>query len=86
MHRSSPGLAVVCRLVASLGFVLFAFELFAEELGVKVPEGFEVTEFAGDDLAHDIYSMTIDTKGRIVVAGAGYIKILLDNDGDGKAD
>ena len=58
----------------------------AQELGVKVPDGFEVVEFAGDDLAHDIYSMTIDSRGRVVVAGAGYIKILIDKDGDGKAD
>lgn len=58
----------------------------ADDLGVKVPDGFEVTEFAGDDLAHDIYSMTVDSKGRVVVSGAGYVKILVDNDNDGKAD
>lgn len=61
-------------------------QLNGDEIGVQVPEGFEVTEFAGDELAHDIYSMTIDSKGRVVVAGAGYVKILVDNDGDGKAD
>lgn len=54
--------------------------------GVKVPEGFEVVEFAGDELAHDIYSMTVDSQGRVVVAGAGYVKILVDRDGDGRAD
>jgi putative membrane-bound dehydrogenase-like protein len=58
----------------------------ADEPAVKVPDGFEVVEFAGDDLAHDIYSMTIDAHGRVVVAGAGYVKILVDRDGDGKAD
>ena len=58
----------------------------ADDFGVRVPDGFEVSEFASDDLAHDIYSMTIDAKGRVVVAGAGYIKILVDKDGDGKAD
>ncbi len=58
----------------------------ADDLGVRVPEGFEVVEFAGDELAHDIYSMTIDSQGRVVVAGAGYVKILIDRDGDGKAD
>jgi len=57
-----------------------------DDLGVRVPEGFEVVEFAGDELAHDIYSMTIDSQGRVVVAGAGYVKILIDRDGDGKAD
>ncbi|WP_197443771.1 PVC-type heme-binding CxxCH protein [Maioricimonas rarisocia] len=56
------------------------------DLGVRVPDGFEVTLFAGDELAHDIYSMTVDAKGRVVVSGAGYVRILLDNDGDGRAD
>ena len=37
-------------------------------------------------LAHDIFSMTIDAQGRVVVAGAGYVKILHDDDGDGRAD
>ena len=72
------GLCLVLQAAASVGR--------ADELGVKVPEGFEVVEFAGDDLAHDIYSLTIDSQGRVVVAGAGYVKILIDKDGDGKAD
>ena len=72
--------------LAALSAVTFAQALVADEIGVKVPEGFEVTEFAGNDLAHDIYSMTLDSKGRVVVAGAGFVKILVDNNGDGKAD
>ena len=51
-----------------------------------VPEGFEVTLYADDELAHDIYSMTIDSRGRVVVAGAGYVRILHDRDGNGAAD
>jgi len=58
----------------------------AEPIGVEVPGGFQVTLFADDDLAHDIYSMTIDSHGRVVVSGAGYVKILVDEDGDGRAD
>ena len=54
--------------------------------GFRVPDGFEVSLYAGDDLAHDIFSMTTDAKGRIVVAGKDYVKILHDTDGDGKAD
>jgi putative membrane-bound dehydrogenase-like protein len=53
---------------------------------VRVPEGFDVVEFAGDDLAHDIYALTHDTQGRVVVAGAGYVKILVDRDRDGRAE
>ncbi len=57
-----------------------------EPLGVQAPDGFEVTLYADDDLAHDIYSMTIDSLGRVVVSGAGYVRILEDTDGDGRAD
>src|SRR5438552_10552229 len=39
--------------------------------GLKVPPGFEVTEFADAKLANDIYCMTLDPKGRVVVSGRG---------------
>src|SRR5262245_33512079 len=54
--------------------------------GLRVPPGFEVREFAGDDLAHDIFTMTLDPRGRVVVAGRGYIRLLVDDNGDGRAD
>src|SRR5262249_34523349 len=54
--------------------------------GLRVPAGFEVTEFAGSDLANDIYTLTIDPRGRVVVAGRGYLRVLVDDDGDGRAD
>ena len=85
MFCSFAKLASTGKMVAVMG-VAFALNLDAAEIGVKVIDGFEVTEFAGDELAHDIYSMTLDSKGRVVVAGAGYVKILVDRDGDGKAD
>jgi putative membrane-bound dehydrogenase-like protein len=56
------------------------------ETGLAVPDGFTVTQFADDSLAHDIFSMTIDSLGRVVVSGPGYVRILEDEDGDGKAD
>jgi len=56
------------------------------DVGLKVPEGFTVTRFAGNDLAHDIFSMTIDSLGRVVVSGPGYVKILIDDNQDGVAD
>ncbi len=72
----------------ALGGTLFhALPAFGEEaLGVQVPEGFEVSLYADDDLAHDIYSMTVDSFGRIVVSGTGYVRVLIDSDHDGKAD
>src|SRR5262245_37151785 len=74
----------LCTLLAA---VLLAAPLTGESVpGLKVPEGFEVTEFAGSDLANDIYTMTLDSKGRVFVAGRGYLRTLIDRDGDGKAD
>lgn len=54
--------------------------------GIQAPPGFEVVEYAGDELAHDIYSLSIDSRGRVVVAGPGYVRILVDDDQDGVAD
>src|SRR5438128_2713618 len=54
--------------------------------GLRVPPGFEVTEFADSKLANDIFSMTLDPRGRVVVSGRGYIRILVDDDNDGRAD
>ena len=54
--------------------------------GIKVPAGFHVELFADDDLAHDVHSMTLDSKGRVVVSGPGYIRILIDSNHDGRAD
>lgn len=58
----------------------------AESLGFRVPDNFEVSLYADDQLAHDIFSMTIDSRGRVVVSGKGYIKILEDANLDGAAD
>ncbi len=74
---------------AALLLLLSAFALpssAAVSHGFRVPDGFEVSLYAGDDLAHDIFSMTTDAKGRLAVAGKDYVKILHDTDGDGKAD
>ncbi|MGC3968171.1 MAG: hypothetical protein QM775_12615 [Pirellulales bacterium] len=58
----------------------------AVDLPVRLPAGFSAALYAGDDLATDISSMTIDHRGRVVVAGPGYIKTLHDDDGDGRAE
>lgn len=52
----------------------------------RVPDGFRVSQFAGDDLVHNVCSMTFDPRGRVVVSGPGYVKTLHDDDGDGRAD
>jgi hypothetical protein len=40
---------------------------------------------AGTDLAPDITCLTIDAKGRVTVAGRGYIRVLVDETKSGKA-
>lgn len=54
--------------------------------GLRVPDGFEVTEFADSSLANDIYCMSLDPQGRVVVSGRGYIRLIVDDNGDGRAD
>ena len=67
--------------ISSSCSVLFAVLLVPRDRqrvqhGLRVPAGFEVTEFADSNLANDIYTMTLDPKGRVVVAGRGYIRLL----------
>lgn len=47
------------------------------------PGAFAIEKVAGDDLAHDIYTLTTDDLGRVYVSGPGYIRILHDRDFDG---
>lgn len=71
----------------SLAFAVTTRTADAQEAtGLRVPDGFTVTLFADDDLAHDIHSLTIDSLGRVTVSGPGYVRFLPDDDGDGKAD
>lgn len=71
-----------------LVFLLHAHPLHAQipPTGLRVPDGFEVTEYADHTFANDIYCMTVDPKGRLVVSGRGYVRILFDDDGNGRAD
>jgi putative membrane-bound dehydrogenase-like protein len=56
------------------------------ELGLRVARGFRVTLFADDNLASDIYALTIDARGNVVVTSQGYVRTLFDRNGDGIAD
>jgi putative membrane-bound dehydrogenase-like protein len=73
------------RIILPIVALLFPIHVHAQN-GLKAPPGFEVVEFANEKLANDIHVMTVDPKGRVIVAGRGYIRILVDDDGDGKAD
>jgi putative heme-binding domain-containing protein len=56
------------------------------DLGLRVPPGFRVTLYSDQDIANDIYAMTLDADGNVVVTSQGWIKRLLDTKGAGKAD
>jgi putative heme-binding domain-containing protein len=47
-----------------------------EEFGLRIAPGFRISLVADHTLANDIYAMTLDAKGRIVVTSAGWIKVL----------
>ncbi|MDA0833540.1 MAG: hypothetical protein O2955_16700 [Planctomycetota bacterium] len=66
--------------------VMFGETPPSETVPLIVPEGFHVDVYADELLVHDIYSLTVDAQGRVVVAGRGYVHTLLDTDGDGRAD
>ena len=53
---------------------------------LKVPADFAVAEFSDAKLANDIYCLHVDATGRVLVAGRGYVRHLIDDDNDGKAD
>jgi putative heme-binding domain-containing protein len=50
------------------------------------PEVFRIEKIGSDALATNIYSMTLDPRGRIHVSGPGYIRRLEDTDSDGILD
>lgn len=83
-----PRLFVTCFTFAALAAILSTARADEPpaEVGIAAPPGFEVALFADDALAHDIFSMTLDSQGRVVVAGPNYVKTLHDRDGDGRAD
>ena len=81
LRSGCPGVLLCCILLLRCG------EISGQEFsGIRVPAGFRVELYADDELAHDIHSLTLDSRGRVVVSGPGYVRILLDSDGDGRAD
>src|SRR5216683_3116682 len=71
---------------ATFALLLLAAPIGADDYGLRVAPGFKVTLYADESLANDIYAMTLDKQGRVVVTSRGWIKILHDTKGIGKAD
>jgi len=71
----------------------FAFAAAAGEelvanptLGLRHPPGYQLTHFATREQVPDIEALTLDTQGRVVVSGRGWIRRVDDTDNDGRAD
>ena len=54
--------------------------------GIRITDGFKITKAAGDELATNVFCMAVNAKGETFVSGPGYIKTLIDSDGDGQFD
>src|SRR5687767_2922752 len=70
----------------TLGLPVRAELVDVPAFGIRVERGFRVTQFSDEQLANDIWCMTLSPRGEIVVSGPGYVSTLLDTDGDGRAD
>ena len=76
----------------SLAWVLLLSNLAVADLvehpdhGIRLERGFSFQQFSDENLANDIWTMTINPRGEVVVSGPGYISTLLDTDKDGRAD
>ncbi|HAV62041.1 MAG TPA: hypothetical protein DCY13_06715, partial [Verrucomicrobiales bacterium] len=55
-------------------------------LNLRHAAGFKFTQYAGPGWAHEIRSMTLDSEGRVVASGRGWIRRLEDSDSDGVVD
>ena len=73
-------------LLLSSGLNLAADLVDVPQLGLRLQRGFRITLFADAGMANDIYAMTLDPYGNVVVTSQGYIRTLLDRNHDGVAD
>ena len=74
-----------------LVFALSSLPLSADlvpvpDFGLRIERGFRIWEFADNALAPDVYCMTLDSAGRVVVGNGNSIRVLVDEDSDGAAD
>ncbi len=57
-----------------------------QPIPLEVPEGFQVSLFSGQEMCPDIQCLATDTSGNLVASGPGYIRVLFDDNQDGRAD
>lgn len=77
---------IVAAAVAALGPTASGGLIDIPPLGLRIEEGFRVTQISDEQIANDIWCMTLTPKGEPFVSGPGYLSTLLDADGDGRMD
>jgi putative heme-binding domain-containing protein len=60
--------------------------LVVNDSKLKLPDDFQVELVAGNELVPNLYRLALSPDGELFVSGPGYIRKLLDRDGDGKSD
>ncbi len=60
--------------------------VWADEVSVELPAGFEIKKWVGDEVTPDAACMGIDAQGNLVVSGRGYLKRLRVSNETGKVD
>ncbi len=69
-----------------LSLILCCVHVNASDTGIEVTAGLSIRHVADDDLVPDCTTVTIDSLGNVAASGPGYIRTLLDKNGDGNFD
>lgn len=73
-----------CRIALLLFPIMIGTTAAADDVGIEVAEGLQITLAADDEVVPDCTNITIDSSGHVVASGPGYIRLLKDEDGDGR--
>ncbi len=73
-------------LVSAFLFLSTCQCLAFQEISVQLPAGMSIQMVSTDEMATNIFCMTINSKGQTVVSGPGYVKTLIDSNQDGVFD
>ena len=55
----------------------------SDQIKIDLPDGFSIQHVAGNDLVPDAYCVAVSSQGEVVVSGGGYLRRMVDADGDG---
>ncbi len=53
---------------------------------IELADGLNIRQVADDDLVPDCTNITVDPRGNVIASGPGYLRMLVDEDDDGRFD